>query len=145
MEIYVAGPLFTQAERQFNESLARSLRGLGQTVNLPQEMSDEIYGQEDWQQVIFDLNVEKLKDSDIVLAILDGPIVDDGTAFEIGMAYQLGKPIVGLRTDFREAGPEGKVNLMIEKSVDMCFSVKEALDNICQRDGRDGRETADQA
>ena len=41
---------------------------------------------------------------DAVLAVLDGPDVDSGTAAEIGYATALGKPVVGLRTDFRLSG-----------------------------------------
>lgn len=54
-----------------------------------------------------------------VLASLDGPQVDDGTAVEIGFAHHAGKLIVGLRTDMRKASDnEGSdVNLMIETCV----------------------------
>lgn len=54
-----------------------------------------------------------------VLASLDGPVVDDGTAVEIGYAHKAGKLIVGLRTDIRIASDnEGsRVNLMIETCV----------------------------
>ena len=55
-----------------------------------------------------------IDDSDAVVALLDGPQVDDGTAWEIGYAYARGKPIVGIRTDFRNAGDtsHGRVNDM---------------------------------
>src|SRR5688500_17150549 len=42
--------------------------------------------------------------ADLVVAVLDGTDVDSGTASEIGFAYAQGKPVVGLRTDFRLAG-----------------------------------------
>ena len=55
---------------------------------------------------------------DVVVALLDGTQVDDGTAWEIGYAYAKGKPVVGIRTDFRNAGDttHGRVNAMIEGS-----------------------------
>ena len=37
MRIYLAGPLFTTAERDFNAALAAGLRALGHEVWLPQE------------------------------------------------------------------------------------------------------------
>jgi hypothetical protein len=37
MRIYLAGPLFTTAEREFNDALAVSLRTAGHEVFLPQE------------------------------------------------------------------------------------------------------------
>ncbi|MFZ3357430.1 MAG: hypothetical protein WCA56_04700 [Xanthobacteraceae bacterium] len=37
MKIYLAGPLFSAAERDFNARLAGLLRGLGHEVWLPQD------------------------------------------------------------------------------------------------------------
>jgi nucleoside 2-deoxyribosyltransferase len=42
-----------------------------------------------------------------VIALLDGPRVDDGTAWEIACFYAKRSPekkIIGVRTDFRRAG-----------------------------------------
>jgi nucleoside 2-deoxyribosyltransferase len=51
-----------------------------------------------------------------MLAVLDGPDVDSGTAAEIGYAAKAGLVIVGLRTDTRRTGDnEGVVvNLQVE-------------------------------
>lgn len=38
---------------------------------------------------------------DLVVALLAGPQVDDGTAWEIGYAHAKGMPVIGIRTDFR--------------------------------------------
>jgi nucleoside 2-deoxyribosyltransferase len=61
-------------------------------------------------------NETLLRRCDAVLAILDGPDVDSGTAAEVGFAAALGKPAVGLRLDFRPSGDnEGTtVNLQVE-------------------------------
>lgn len=61
-------------------------------------------------------NEERIRASDAAFAILDGVDVDSGTASEIGFAYALGKPVFGLRTDFRLAGDnEGAiVNLQVQ-------------------------------
>jgi nucleoside 2-deoxyribosyltransferase len=59
-----------------------------------------------------------LADADAVLAVLDGPDVDSGTAAEIGWAAAHGTPVVGLRTDFRLADHEAAiVNLQVEDFV----------------------------
>jgi nucleoside 2-deoxyribosyltransferase len=57
-----------------------------------------------------------LAEADAVLAVLDGPDVDSGTAAEIGWAAAHGTPVVGLRTDFRLAGdnPGAIVNLQVQ-------------------------------
>ncbi len=61
-----------------------------------------------------------------MLAILDHPGPDSGTSWECGCAYKCGRPIVGLRTDFRPAGdnPDRPVNLMLAMS---CKEVYEVL------------------
>ena len=62
--------------------------------------------------------------------MLDGVDVDSGTAWEIGYAYAKGKPVFGLRTDFRTLGIEGTVNLMIERSIVLCMSIPELMDQL---------------
>ena len=64
---------------------------------------------------------------DVVVALLDGAQVDDGTAWEIGYAYAKGMPVIGLRTDFRLCADSdgGLVNAMIQCSVlNMCAGVR---------------------
>jgi nucleoside 2-deoxyribosyltransferase len=48
--------------------------------------------------IIFQNNINKIKDCDIIVANINpfrGACVDDGTAFEIGFGYALGKKIYG--------------------------------------------------
>lgn len=49
---------------------------------------------------------------DLVVAILDGADADSGTSAEIGYAYAIKKPVVGVRTDFRISEDRG-LNLML--------------------------------
>lgn len=49
-------------------------------------------------------NADLLDRCHAVLAVLDGADVDSGTASEIGYAAAIGRPVVGIRTDFRWAG-----------------------------------------
>lgn len=53
---------------------------------------------------------------DLATANLDGSAVDDGTSSEIGFAAAKGKPVFGLRTDFRPTGDNlgSIVNLQVE-------------------------------
>jgi nucleoside 2-deoxyribosyltransferase len=51
----------------------------------------------------------------VVIAVLDGADADSGTAFEMGVAHAMGKPIVGVRTDYR-AGAEHGVNIMCSRA-----------------------------
>lgn len=65
-------------------------------------------------------NVALIRSADALLALLDGPDVDSGTAAEIGFAAALGIRCVGLRTDLRTSGDnEGScVNLQIETFIE---------------------------
>lgn len=116
--IYLAGPLFTHAELEFNLKLRDMLVEKDFEVFLPQEDSADKKEEHDRQNqaYIFQRCVMGIDKSDLVVAVLDGVDVDSGTAWEIGYAYAKGKPVIGLRTDFRELS-NGTVNLMIEVAV----------------------------
>jgi len=110
MKIYLAAPLFTVAERMFNKALALELEGLGYEVFLPQE---DVNNDSESEQ-IFEECLDNVRESDVVLAVLDGLQADAGVCVEMAIAYECGKTVIGLRTDFRP-GAEGDsgVNIMV--------------------------------
>jgi len=128
--VYLAAPLFSEGELDFNRMLRDKIKSSGFIVFLPQEDSNNVKDRDDRQKIIFSKNEAAIKSSDIIVAVLDGADVDSGTAWEIGYAYALHKPILGLRTDFRTLGIEGTVNLMIERSVLLCKSIPELLNRL---------------
>jgi nucleoside 2-deoxyribosyltransferase len=128
--VYLAAPLFSEAECDFNRKLRDELINAGFKVFLPQEDSNNIKDKLDRQKIIFNKNLKGIENSDILVAVVDGADVDSGTAWEIGFAFSKGKPVLGLRTDFRTLGIEGTVNLMIERSVVLCMSVSELLNRL---------------
>lgn len=128
--VYLAAPLFSEAELDFNRMLRNEIKSSGFNVFLPQEDSNNVKDRDDRQSTIFSKNEAAIESSDIIVAVVDGADVDSGTAWEIGYAYARGKPMLGLRTDFRTLGIEGTVNLMIERSVVMCTSIKELLNRL---------------
>ena len=105
--IYQAGPLFTEAERAWHKNLSAHLRVAGHTVVWPGDLltAEKIQSAgaagPAW---IFRVCLDALDHCDCLVAVLDGPQVDDGTAWEMGYAYARGLPVYGLRTDFRQAG-----------------------------------------
>jgi nucleoside 2-deoxyribosyltransferase len=115
MKIYLAGPLFTIAERYFNKQLAEALIKVGFDVFLPQEIEVRTDKNISFEDGIFKSDVQGIDSSDIVLACMDGPDPDSGTCWECGYAYAKEKPIFTYRTDFRGAGDAGgsKFNLMM--------------------------------
>ena len=126
--VYLAAPLFSEAERIFNASVARLLRTNLFDVYLPQEAGDDsgTRGEREQEQ-IFSLNKTALENSDIIIAIIDGADADSGTAWEMGYAFAQGKPVFALRTDFRRVGHHEQVNLMLEQSAKLVGSVEELL------------------
>jgi nucleoside 2-deoxyribosyltransferase/predicted secreted protein len=115
--VYLAAPLFSEAERAYNASLAALLEKNLFEVYLPQETGDdtETRGKQE-QNRLFHANKKALEEADCIVAVIDGADADSGTAWEMGYAYSRGKPIVAIRTDFRRAGHHEQVNLMLEES-----------------------------
>ncbi len=128
--VYLAAPLFSEAELDFNRKLRDEIKAAGFKVFLPQEDSNNIKDEKARQKIIFGKNEAAIKNSDIIVAVVEGPDVDSGTAWEIGYGYAMGKPILGLRTDFRTLGIEGTVNLMVERSVILCTNISELLNRL---------------
>ncbi len=109
MKLYFAGPLFTTPERTWNAEVTAALRAAGHEVFLPQEQEPGKDG-----PGIFATDVGGLDWSDGLVAIMDGPDPDSGTAWEVGYAFGTGKSIVLVRTDFRAlAGSAGDYNPML--------------------------------
>jgi nucleoside 2-deoxyribosyltransferase len=96
MKIYLAGPLFSTAERDFNARLAQRLRDLGHEIWLPQESEQATMT----PAQIFKEDVAGIDWAEVVVANMDGPDPDSGTCWECGYAY-CKKPVVVFRTDFR--------------------------------------------
>jgi nucleoside 2-deoxyribosyltransferase len=102
--IYLAGPLFSDAERQWNVKLRDYLeRNTAYKVYLPQDKCEELdpKNKEGDRKKLFRICEKGVKAADIVVAILDGADVDSGTAWEVGYARGIGEKNIGIGTDFR--------------------------------------------
>lgn len=136
MIIYLAAPVFSQCERIYNRRLAELLEKQlpGTRVVLPQDF--RIPGRASFNDrrhlaALFKQCRCALQESDLVLAILDGADADSGVAFEVGYARGLGKPVVGLRTDYRQLQLKG-LNMMLAEGCTeiVCrFSFNERLED----------------
>jgi len=125
-KIYLAAPLFNQAERSFNSLVARELETVVD-VYLPQRdgglMSDMITSGIDESVAacrVFKRDVDAILQSDGLVAILDGRAIDEGLAFELGVAFSHSKRCVGLQTDSRRLAPWGN-NPMITGALEALF------------------------
>jgi nucleoside 2-deoxyribosyltransferase len=123
MLIYFAGPLFTPYERGYIDECASKLRAEGFDVFVPHE--HELAQSDTTPAWIFGKDLDGLAPANAVLALLDGPMIDDGTACEIGIFYgqmqsdPAKKGVVGLLTDLRGTrGESNGVNLFVEGCIE---------------------------
>jgi nucleoside 2-deoxyribosyltransferase len=114
MNVYIAGPLFTLAERRFNHDLASTIKTMANdiTVILPQQETAKMAEMPNFHKKVFLYCLQEIDECDTLVAILDGADADSGTCIELGYAYARGKPIIGVRTDFRISEDRG-LNLMV--------------------------------
>jgi len=123
MHIYLAGPMFTPYERTFLADCAERLRSEGFEVFVPHEQG--LSGRDATAEKIFAVDAAGVESADAVLAVLDGPSIDDGTACEIGLFHGLKQRdperqgVVGLLTDLR-AERQGKfaLNLFVRGCIE---------------------------
>ena len=107
-KVYFAGPMFCKSEKDYNAAVAAMLEDAGYSVFLPQRdgneaalMKDET--EEERTRVIFDVDTAAIRNADVLFMVLDGRVPDEGACVELGIAYALGKPCYGIKTDVRAA------------------------------------------
>ncbi len=116
MLIYFAGPLFSEAEKRFNLRLTERLEGAGFRVFLPQR--DGVEGSKppydrmsrgERRQAMFEVDKQKVFESEVFLFVLDGRVPDERACVELGLAHAhkaltgRDRLLVGLHTDERSA------------------------------------------
>ena len=126
-KLYLAGPLFNSMEREFSERI-RNILLPSFHVFLPHVdgrlLPDLIAAgssPHEARSIVFANDISALRGCDLLLAILNGRTIDEGTAFELGVAWCLGKPCWGFKDDFRRLTPSGD-NPMIEIALRTIFS-----------------------
>lgn len=129
-DVYIAAPLFSNAERYWNLKLADYLTENGISVFLPQSQCSNI---ESWH--IYDTCKNGIEQSRLVIAILDGSDADSGVSWECGYANGIGIKTIGVRTDFRKC-ELSNVNIMLHHSVDRLVSDFDGDDSRLFRDIR---------
>ena len=141
MRLYLAGPLFSEAERAWLDALARRLRVDGFECFVPHENFAELA--ELSPEEVFRVDAAGVRAANVLVAWLDGPVVDDGTACEVGMFAELVARgdghhggIVGIATDLRvdrrRGTPGDGLNLFVAGAIAsagrVCSSVDEAVE-----------------
>lgn len=114
--VYVAGPLFDEGERWWIEKVDAAIVDAGFDTFLPHRDNPEKTAEN--THLIYENDKNAIDRCDVIIANLNGLTTDDGTAWELGYGFALGKYEIGMRTDWRERFENEVVNLMIESSVD---------------------------
>lgn len=124
MKIYLANALFSEADRMYNNYIGNEILKAFKDVELyiPQN-NDEINDKSKFANSV-DIalaDVAKLKESDLLIAVIDGN--DVGVSNEIGIAYALDIPIIGLYTDVRQQGRDNilKIDALIKDGTENQF------------------------
>ena len=125
--VYIAGPLFDEGERWWIERVEQTVADAGFATFLPHR--DNPPKDQHNVAAIFANDRRGITECDAVVASLNGIITDDGTAWELGFAYALGKPIIGLHTDWRRRFDHEVINLMIECSLNVLLRSLDELPN----------------
>lgn len=133
-KIYFAGPLFSLSEKRDNIRLCRALERWCD-VFLPQRDGELVprliqqgLTQQDAYRTVFERDIAALTKCDAIVINLDGRVVDEGAAFELGYAYSIGKCCIGYRTDVRVLLPYG-LNPMVTVPLKQIFTSVETLES----------------
>jgi len=118
LSVIMFGPLFSLAERRFNDQLAAAINRLSGArlwVILPQDEAENFKTDNGYDfEKLYLHNLANAGNYQLAVAILDGSDADSGTCLEIG--YRKGQNdnniVVGVCTDFR-GSEDGKVNAML--------------------------------
>jgi nucleoside 2-deoxyribosyltransferase len=138
--LYFAAPLFSEAEKRFNQRVTDKIEDLGYRVFLPQRDGVE-RGQppydamppDERRRLRFALDKDNVLACDVFLLVLDGRIPDEGAWVELGIAYcqkelrQPTKRLIGLHTDVRVAFPGGALNTMVGVPLERIAHTEDAL------------------
>jgi Nucleoside 2-deoxyribosyltransferase len=141
LRLYLAGPLFSEAERFWLDGLAARLRSEGFDCFVPHENFPALA--DVTLERVYEVDTEGLRSANALVAWLDGPMVDDGTACEIGMFAELVRSggeryrgIVAIATDLRlerrrlQSVVGGGMNLFVGGAIASCGKIVHSVDEV---------------
>lgn len=124
-KVYLASPFFNEEELFHVKNAEDVLRAKGFEVFSPREaqLPEFEFGSYEWRTNVFRNDINHIKNADFVFAIIGDNYDDTGTAFEVGYAYAIGKPVYVYN-------PTGNIiNLMITDALHGYFeSLIEVID-----------------
>jgi len=145
--VYIASALFSDAERSTNEAMAFVLEKWCD-VFLPQrhgrlitELIARGMSAEQAYSFVFEKDIEAISGCDALIINLDGHVIDEGAAVELGYAFALSKLCVGYRTDVRVLLPWG-LNPMVTVPLRQILTTPQELEEWTASIGTDETPSA---
>lgn len=123
MKFYIASPFFNEEELTHVKDIEQVLQEGGHQMFSPRQnqLPEFEFASFEWRTNVFRNDINHIKWCDALIAILDDNYGDTGTAFEVGYAYAIGRPVYLYN-------PSGNIiNLMITDALHGYF---ESLDEI---------------
>lgn len=126
-KVYIAGPLFTSAERDILEQISTMCEGFGYKTYLPHRDAGLFKRGDNSSKLYFIADLEQIEACSLIVAVLNGLDVDSGTCWEMGYAFSKNKPIIGYVDDIRIYEPQNQLNPMIFNSLTTLASTLDQL------------------
>lgn len=132
-KIYLAAPFFTDDEKMVYNWVIKALRNAGYEVYVP--MEHEIPHAWElpnwmWGSMVFNEDINAIKDADAVLVLNWNMYSDSGTAWEQGYAFGLGKPVVSILVNVWAAGRDMTYSLMMVNGCDTAVPLSCIIPNL---------------
>ena len=124
--VYIASPFFNADQNTRVDLVETLLEKHGLSYFSPRKDSacEDIHNPE-VRKKVFELNCSSIRNAEFVIAITDGK--DTGTMIEVGMAYEMGIPVIGVAFTL---GKDQLFNLMIAEACYAVARTKEELEKI---------------
>jgi len=124
---YLASGWFTDDQSKLLNWVVKILssRNLATNFYQPKENQGDNsdFGSMKWRFKTYHNDIDKIEQSDLVVAVLSNESMDSGTIWEIAYAHSKGIPVV-LVTDAKE------LNLMLSESVDFIIPLTQSLGSL---------------
>jgi nucleoside 2-deoxyribosyltransferase len=147
-KIYFAAPFFSDAEREFNERILRVLESW--IVFYPYrdgrrmaELVADGLSEKEAARLVWQCDFEQLQVCNVVVAVLDGRVPDEGVCVELGIAACLGKTVVGLLTDCRSCFRWGANPLITSALTSICHDPAKLNTVLLRSMKREGTDLSD--
>lgn len=122
IRVFIASPFFTEEQLDRVKRLEHALMQNPYVAEIFSARFHQFehlpFGSKEWRRKVFKNDLRNLRRADVVVGIRDfeGKYVDSGTAFEIGYAYALQKPIILINEK------NATMNLMMADSLHAYFT-----------------------